>query len=130
MAQGALAHAGSLGLTISLCIVDAAGHEVLSLRSDGANWFTVGVARVKARTAAAMRRDTAQLAGLKEKFPELLGLIGEQLPFSPTTLGGGTPLWDPAAPEGSPVLLGGVGVSGASPEQDAECAQTAVQHYR
>jgi glc operon protein GlcG len=131
MAQAALEHAAAQSLRISLSIVNASGHEVLSLRSDGASWFTVEVARSKARTAAAMRRETEKLGALKENYPELLALIDGQLPFTPTTMAGGIPLWEHGTADaggglrGS--LRGGIGVSGASPEQDAACARAAAR---
>jgi glc operon protein GlcG len=127
MAQAALEHAAAQSLRISISIVNASGHEVLSLRSDGASWFTVEVARSKARTAAAMRCETEKLGALKENYPELLALIDGQLPFTPTTMAGGIPLWENGTADAGGGLRGGIGVSGASPEQDAACARAAVR---
>ena len=45
------------GTAISVVVVDHRGYDVLAQRGDGAPWFTVGVARAKAATAALMGAD-------------------------------------------------------------------------
>ncbi|WP_341395568.1 GlcG/HbpS family heme-binding protein [Arthrobacter sp. G119Y2] len=123
LAEAVLDKARELGVTMSVCVVDAAGHELLTIRGDGAAWFTPGVARAKAQTAAAMKKDTSALADLDARFPGLIPLIADQLSFQPTVLAGGVvdsaaqPLW-------------AVGVSGALPEQDEECARAALTAAR
>lgn len=112
-----LAHADSLGVRVSCSVVDAAGHEVLTARMPGAFWFTPGVARTKARTAAAMGMDSGDVAGLAAAYPDLMPVIDEQLPFTLTTLGGGLVVRD------GDTVRGAVAVSGATPDQDVECAQ-------
>lgn len=119
LAEAALNRARQLGVNVSVSIADSSGHELLTVRGDGASWFTPGVARAKARTAAAMKKDTAALADLDSRFPGLIPLIADQLSFQPTVLPGG--VIDPAAEP-----LWAVGVSGALPEQDEECAQAAL----
>jgi uncharacterized protein GlcG (DUF336 family) len=116
----ALEHARGIDVQVSVALVDLAGHELVVIRGDGAPGFTAGIARRKAATAAAFRRPTAELREINERRPEVLEVAGEQLGFRPTTLGGGLP-W---RQDGT--VVGGVGVSGATPEQDAECAQAAL----
>ena len=118
VAEATLAHASHLGIKVSVCVVDSRGHELVTLRADGANWFTAEVARAKARTAAALRRDSGALDGLKGSYPELFRLIGGQLPFEPTTLPGGVVHTGETA--------WAVGVSGATPEQDVACARAGL----
>ena len=79
VAEATLAHASHLGIKVSVCVVDSRGHELVTLPAGGANWFTAEVARAKARTAAALRRDSGALDGLKGSYPELFRLIGGQL---------------------------------------------------
>jgi glc operon protein GlcG len=108
--------AASAGLSVSCSVVDAAGHELMTARMDDAPWFTAGLARVKASTAAAVASNTADLAALRDQYPEVLAQIQEQLPFTLTTLPGG-------------LILGGgaaIGVSGAHPDQDVELALQAI----
>ncbi len=117
--EAALARAARDDLRVSVAVVDAMGRDVLVVRGDGATWFTPEVARCKARTAAAFRRDSAALAGLRDSYPEVLALAGDQLPFRPTTLPGGILL------ELGGEIVGAVGVSGATPAQDVMCAEAA-----
>jgi uncharacterized protein GlcG (DUF336 family) len=118
--DAALAHADTLGVRVSCCVVDGAGHEVLTARMPGAFWFTPGVARAKARTAVAMGMDSGDVAALATTYPALMPVIDEQLPFTLTTLGGGLVVRDGDA------VRGAIAVSGASPGQDVECARVAV----
>lgn len=111
--------ANELDRSISVSIVDAAGHEVLGLRMDGASWFTLGVARSKAQTAAAFQRPSDALQTLWDAHPQLIPLIEQQLAFHPTALGGGVPLVNSAG-----AIIGAVGVAGALPELDLQIAQT------
>ncbi|CAB4948229.1 MAG: heme-binding protein [Actinobacteria bacterium] len=106
------------GLRVSCSVVDAQGHEIVTMRMDRATWFTPGIARVKAQTAAALKRDTSALGALREAFPDLLDQVGEQLSFTPTTLSGGVIHASGVA----------VGVSGAHPDQDVSLAKGAIAH--
>jgi len=115
-----IAHADSLGVRVSCSIVDAAGREVLTARMPGAFWFTPGVARTKAMTAVAMGMDSGEVAGLADAYPALMPVVDEQLPFTLTTLAGGVLVRD------GDVVRGAVAASGASPEQDTECARAGV----
>lgn len=89
------------------------------MRMDGASWFTLGVARDKAQTAAAFQRPSAALEPLWDAHPRLVPLIEEQLAFTPTTLGGGVPVLDSAG-----VIIGALGVAGALPDLDVQIAET------
>lgn len=118
----ALRLANENGHRISVVIVDDHGREVCAARMDGASWFTLGVARAKAQTAATFRRSSDSLAKLKEEYPELFLHIDDQLAFRASTLPGGVPL-------GAEAALGGVGVSGAHPEQDQRVAEAAARFF-
>lgn len=116
--DAAISTAEESGAAISVAVVDARGHDVLVFRADGAGWFTPGVARAKAGTAAAMGRTTRALGALNEAFPELLPLVGQQLPYTLTTLPGGVPLRIDG------LVVGAIGVSGAHPDVDERCAES------
>lgn len=119
LVEAVLGKARELNVKVSVSIADSLGHELLTVRGDGASWFTPGVARAKAQTAALMKKDTSALADVDQRFPGLLPLIAEQLSFQPTVLPGG--VIDPSADP-----LWAVGVSGALPDQDEECAHAAL----
>nr|WP_255670399.1 heme-binding protein [Aeromicrobium wangtongii] len=120
VADTALAEAASRGLRVSVAVVDERGHDLVVVRGDGAAWFTPGVARAKAATAAAMGRPTSDLADLREAHPELLDLLAGQVAHPLTTLPGGLPLMADGR------CVGAVGVSGAHPDDDVACAATAA----
>ncbi len=111
--------AAGRGERISVVIVDAHGDVVGSLRMDGAPGFTPSVARAKARTSVLMRADSGALAGLKADYPELIDQITEHAGFRVTTLPGAVVL------QGGDSTLGAVAVSGAHPDVDVACAETA-----
>ncbi|MFI9628783.1 heme-binding protein [Streptomyces sp. NPDC052042] len=111
------------GQRLSAVVVDQQGYEIASVRMDGASWFTAGIACCKARSSAAFGRPSAGLAAMRERYPEVVRLAGEQLPFSVTDLPGGLPLF------AGERLLGAVGVSGATPEEDVRAAGEAVAAF-
>jgi glc operon protein GlcG len=109
--------AAAAGRQVSVAVVDDRGHDLVVLRGDGAAWFTPGIARAKAASAAAMRSPTAALADLRATYPELVDLVDGQLARPLTTLPGGVPL----LLDGRHV--GGLGVSGAHPDEDVGYAE-------
>lgn len=113
----AVAHAESIGVKLSIAIVDDRGHDVLSARMDGAFWFTPHIARTKARTSVALGMDSKDVGGLDAAHPGLLKVIEEQVGHTITILGGGVVVKD------GDRVLGAVAGSGATPEQDADAAR-------
>ncbi|MGW0040267.1 heme-binding protein [Rhodococcus sp. NPDC003348] len=123
-AEAALAAAQQDGKRISVAVVDHRGHDVLVVRGDGAPWFTAGVARAKAATAALMGAASGDLAGLRAAHPELIDLIGGQTAQPMTTLAGGVPV------RLAGVVVGGIGVSGADPDEDVAFARAGLAALR
>lgn len=115
--ESAVARARELGVRVAVVVVDRTATPVALQRIDGSYPSTVDVARAKAYTAFNFGAPTAQLAEriAPENRTALQGVI-PQLMF----VGGGIPLT--AGGE----LLGAVGVSGATADQDRECAEAAV----
>jgi len=112
-----LAHRDS-GTGVAIAVVDPCGHALAFLRGDGAPLRASRIAMMKAYTASRFGCSTAAL-------PERLALAGRPLAEygDPrfTALAGGIPV---SAPSGR--LIGAVGVSGRSPEEDHELAEAAV----
>jgi len=117
--DAALDRAAADGLRVSVALVDARGADILVVRADGAPWFSPGVARAKARTSTDLRGPSEAMAGLRETYPDLFTLVDDQVPYRLTTLPGGLPL------KRDGELVGAIGVSGASAEQDVRCAEAA-----
>jgi uncharacterized protein GlcG (DUF336 family) len=115
-------HATELGVSVSIAVVDSGGHLVAFRRMDGAEIAGPTLAVDKAYTAVAQSVSTAELAVLAGPGGPLFGLQangnGRYVIF-----GGGVPLHD------GPVIVGGVGVSGASAAEDHDCAQAAVDWF-
>ncbi|MFO1183004.1 GlcG/HbpS family heme-binding protein [Ottowia sp.] len=114
----AVAKAGELGLRINAAVTDSAGVLTAFLRMPGAFLHSVDIAIDKAYTAAGFGFSTAQWAGFL-RGDEALRL---GMPVRPRNVvfGGGLPIREGGA------LIGGIGVSGGSAEQDEECARAGL----
>jgi uncharacterized protein GlcG (DUF336 family) len=112
VAATAEAEARKNNWNVSIAVVDDAGHLVLFQRMDGAKLVAIDIAIRKARTAVYVQGETK---GLEEEVTKggrtaLLPIEG----FMP--LEGGVPL------NSGGQLVGAVGVSGVTGQQDAQCA--------
>jgi len=107
---------------VCVAVVDAGGHLVAMQRMDGAELSGPVLARDKAYSAVAHRMPTEDLQALAGERGELSGLFaadgGRFVCF-----GGGLPLWSGG------LVIGGIGVSGGTAEQDVACAQAAMAVY-
>jgi uncharacterized protein GlcG (DUF336 family) len=119
MIAAAHTEAEKRSILVSAAVVDAGGHLIAFGRMDGAEIAGPVLAVDKAYTAVANRIATSELATLAAPGGELFGLHanggGRFVIF-----GGGLPI----AIEG--VIVGGVGVSGASAHDDELCALAAL----
>jgi uncharacterized protein GlcG (DUF336 family) len=120
--KAAMAEARRVGIAISVAVVDAGGQLVAFERMDGADLVTIGLAQDKAWTALMNRMPTRDLAPLVQPGAEFYGYEsiarGRTIVFA-----GGMPL------ERNRVLVGGVGVSGGSVEQDQQVVDAAVAAF-
>ena len=116
----ACAKATQLGVRVSVCVVDAGGNPVALARMDGANILSPDIARGKAFTAVAFRSNSKEMAErMKDRPVAALGLTqvsGNRVVLLP----GGV-----LAKKGEEII-GAVGVSGASSDQDHECGIEAI----
>jgi uncharacterized protein GlcG (DUF336 family) len=108
---------------VSAAVVDAGGHLVCFERMDDAEIAGPVLAVDKAYTAVAHRSGTAELAPLTAPGGPLAGMQaadhGRFVCFP-----GGLPLWSGRR------VVGGVGVSGGTAEQDLACAEAALAVYQ
>lgn len=112
VAAAAREEAASNGWTVAVAVVDAGGDLVVLERMDRTQVGSVEVAREKARCAVRFKRPTKEWEdALLGGRTAVLGIPGV------VPLEGGLPLVD-----GSGAIVGGVGVSGALPDQDSRCA--------
>ncbi len=118
MVEAAVARARELGVAVNVAVVDRGGHLLAFRRMDGAPTLSVQVAQRKATSAVAFPLPTHRWYGLLEGNPALLQ--GLPLITGLAIFGGGYPV----VVDGE--LAGGIGVSGASEEQDMEIATAAL----
>lgn len=122
MSAAARESARSLGALVSVAVVDAGGHLLAFVRMDGAEIAGPVLARDKAYTAVAHRCATEELTQLVAPGGDLAGMSsadgGRYIAF-----GGGIPLWSESR------VVGGIGVSGGSAEQDVACAHAGLAVY-
>lgn len=112
-----LAYARERDLRMTLLVMDATGTVCAAARMDGSRPITYQIAVAKANTARVFETSTAALAGrVKPENKIAIGQLGRDIAF----LGGGLPL----VREG--LVIGAVAASGATEEQDAECAEQAL----
>jgi uncharacterized protein GlcG (DUF336 family) len=125
MTDAAVARAAELDAVVSAAVVDAGGHLVHFQRMDRAEIAGPTLAVDKAYTAVAHRAATAELAALAVPGGALAGLHanggGRYVVF-----GGGLPCW---SADGG-LVVGGVGVSGGTTEQDIACAEAALAVFK
>ena len=107
-----------LGVAVNAAVVDAGGNLAGFLRAPGAFLHSISIAEDKAYTAVSFGMPTADLYRAIQDNPGLRdGLIRRD---RLTAFAGGFPI----VVDGR--VVGGIGVSGASEEQDCACARAGL----
>jgi glc operon protein GlcG len=101
---------------VSIAVVDTHGELLFFARLDGAHQQSVDIARTKARTAARWRRETKALEDAVAGGRTVLLAVDGMLPLE-----GGVPI----IVDGR--VLGAVGVSGVTSQQDAQIAKAGIR---
>ena len=115
-----VAKAEALGVHQAIAIVDAAGHLLTLDRMDGTNLLRERFAQGKAFAAVFYRRPTRDAGSMQETNPQLyFGALG-MFPGEMFIVPGGFPIMVDGQ------LVGGIGVSSGSGEQDEEVAQAGL----
>ena len=115
MADAAQAEADKNNWPLVIAILDAGGDLLVLYRLDGAQLGSIEIAQAKAQTSLRYRRPSMAFAdSLKSGNTHVLRLPGV-LPS-----GGGLPV------EVDGMVVGAIGVSGATSEEDEQCARTAI----
>ena len=109
------------GYQVAVTIVDAGGNFMWSGRMDGTKFVAPDIARAKAFTAAAFRQSTAVLE--EKANPKPVFYTGVQVVHGGNiAIGqGALPVWM------GDEVVGGIGVSGAAPQEDEEVAAAALE---
>ncbi len=116
------AEARTIGVPLSAAVIDSGDQLVAFERMDGADLVTAQLARDKAFSALMNRMPTGDLAPYAQPGAEFFGYEslsgGRMIVFA-----GGIPL------ERDGVLVGALGVSGGSAEQDARAAEAGASAF-
>jgi glc operon protein GlcG len=111
LASACEAFAKAQAIKVSIAVVDAAGGTILVKRMDQAGFLSTDLAITKARTAAGAGVPSSVLRDAVKGGS--LGLLSIQ---GIATVGGGVPILH------GETVIGGIGVSGASEDDDVACA--------
>jgi len=114
IAAGALAECAKNGWNVAVAVVDTHGFLVYFERMENTQTASVDVAQGKARTAAMYRRTSRVFMEAINKGPATATLGG--IYASP----GGLPIFSDGK------VIGGVGVSGVTGDQDEQCAKAGL----
>jgi len=114
--------AEAIQVPMVIAVVDTGGNLVAQQRMDGALLVSVDISRNKAYSAVAVKIPTHKLAMVAQPGQPLFGIHntdGGRI----VIFGGGFPL---LTKDG---LVGGIGVSGGSVDEDIACAEAALEKF-
>jgi uncharacterized protein GlcG (DUF336 family) len=118
--DAAVTKAGELGIRVSVAVIDDGGHLVALQRMDGAMPLSPPVAEGKAVGAAMFRRDGAAILSMANDrqafYAAVNGMARTRIVPGPGSL----------LIQRDGATIGAIGVSGGSPAQDLECAETGI----
>jgi uncharacterized protein GlcG (DUF336 family) len=120
--DGAAAKAREIGVPMCIAVTDESGHLIRFLRMDGGKISSISIAIDKAATGAIARRGTHVYNQLCVPGSPTFGIhVTNGGHFS--IIGGGLPV----VIDGE--IVGGVGLSSGTAEQDLVCAEAAIEHF-
>ena len=112
--------ASRMGVPMSLAVMDPAGHLLALARMDGAPWISATVAQGKAWTAAAYGAPSAAQKEKMAPMPNFASALTTMTHGQYTPQTGGVPVYRDGA------LVGAIGASGGTGEQDEQVCAAAV----
>ena len=115
------ARAAQIGVKVTAAVVDEGGLLIALGRMDGASPLSPQLAEAKAVGAAMLHRDGAALAQMAQDRPGFFH-AADRLVRIPLIPGLGSL---PIKEDGK--IIGAIGVSGARPEQDLDCAEAGLR---
>jgi len=121
--KAAKRQAAKIGVPMCISITDESGNLIAFERMDGAKILSVSLSADKAFSAAISRRPTHEYNELCQPGELVFGIhTSSGGRFS--TVGGGYPVFAGKS------VIGGIGLSGGSAEQDMDCAQAALKAFK
>ncbi len=122
--DGAVAKANDFGVPMCIAVTDESGSLIAFERMDGGKIHSITISQDKAFTAASARKGTheynkACIPGHENNLFGIHTALGGRM----CIVGGGLPL------KVNGEVVGGIGVSSGSPEQDLGCAQAGIDNF-
>ena len=118
---GAVEWADANGLLLAVAVVDIGGHPVAMARMDGASILAGEVVVQKARLAAWLGRPTASAVDIGREWPHVYLSFVSAAQGGIVLSKGGIPLMRGGT------VVGAVGASGGSAEQDQACSEAGAR---
>ena len=120
--DGAAAKAREIGIPMCIAVTDESGHLIKFDRMNGGKLSSISIAIDKAATGAIARNGTHVYNQLCVPGSPTFGIhITNNGHFS--IIGGGLPVFVDGE------IVGGIGLSSGTAEQDRICAEAAIQHF-
>jgi len=120
--EGAAARSRAIGVPMCIAVCDESGHLVRFERMDGGKVSSISIAIDKAFTSAVARHETHFYNRLCVPGSQTFGIhVSNGGHFS--IIGGGLPV----TVEGE--IVGGIGLSSGTVEQDLDCAEASVRQF-
>ena len=120
LGRNACLEAQTFNIPIVFSLVDASGHQRYFFSQDNALLVSHSLAYKKAWTAVALKMATHELAPLVQPGADLYGLQHDK---GICCFGGGVPCW------ANGVLVGAIGISGGTVEQDLTIARNTLNRF-
>jgi uncharacterized protein GlcG (DUF336 family) len=121
--DAALRHGAEHGMApLTVAVLDPGGHLVAAKRSDGSGILRLEVAWAKAWGVLAMGWPARELVDRAQRMPQFFSALGVLAGGRMLPVAGGVPICDRAGE-----LLGSVGVSGDTSENDEACAIAGIE---
>ena len=122
--DGAVAKANEIGIPMCIAVADESGALIAFERMDGGKIHSITISQDKAFTAASARKGTheynkACIPGHENNLFGIHTALGGRM----CIVGGGLPV------SFNGEVVGGIGVSSGSPEQDLGCAQAGIDNF-
>jgi glc operon protein GlcG len=116
--ESSIKEAEKLGKSIAIAVAGPEGEMISFLRMDGASPAASVIAQNKAYTAARDRKTTREMGDFMRDKGRAQGFWGDE---RITGFGGGVPI------EVQKAVIGGIGISGLSEEDDERIAMAAIK---
>ena len=116
--RASVARGLEMGVRVNAAVVDAGGHLLAFQRADGAFLPSITIAQDKAYTAAGFGISSRTLYQAIEAEPDVRDGIAKQPRVA--TFPGGLPI------KKNDEVIGGIGISGASADEDEQCAMAGL----